>query len=220
MRVKNNFVSCVVIGSFNPSILTSDFIIQECGLEFEGKAIREDRTPVVSRVEYPGFMFLADLDRLQIRETEIDDPGKSKVVDFLRIYLEKLPYTPLSKCGVNINVSISGTNEKDLIALLTERKRELFKILETRDFTIEATSQHQSKGDKFLKWNIVYVIQKEHVLGRLAITIKGESVYEVNHNYEVGRLEKNHSRLQIVTQDYPKVVKRYEQIIRAIFEEA
>ena len=151
MRVKNNFVSCVVIGSFNPSILTSDFIIQECGLEFEGKAIREDRTPVVSRVEYPGFMFLADLDRLQIRETEIDDPGKSKVVDFLRIYLEKLPYTPLSKCGVNINVSISGTNEKDLIALLTERKRELFKILETRDFTIEATSQHQSKGDKFLK---------------------------------------------------------------------
>lgn len=58
MRVGNNFVSVVILGSFNPSILTSDFLIRECGLEIEGKVTREERAPVVSRVDYPGLSFL------------------------------------------------------------------------------------------------------------------------------------------------------------------
>lgn len=219
MRVKNNFVSSVTIGSFNPSILTSDFLIQECGLKFEDRAIREERTPVVSRVEYPGILFLADLDRLQIKETGIDDPRNSEIVEFLRIYLEKLPYTPLSKCGVNINVNISGAMEKKVIVLLTERKGGLFKRLETQDFTIEAISRHQPEEEKYLQWNITYVIQKEDTLGRVSIIAKGNSVYEVNYNYEVGKLQKNHIRLEMITKGYPKIVKRYEQIIREIFGE-
>lgn len=219
MRVKNNFVSSVTIGSFNPSILTSDFLIQECGLKFEDRAIREERTPVVSRVEYPGILFLADLDRLQIKETRIDDPRNSEIVEFLRIYLEKLPYTPLSKCGVNINVNISGAMEKKVIVLLTERKGGLFKRLETQDFTIEAISRHQPEEEKYLQWNITYVIQKEDTLGRVSIIAKGNSVYEVNYNYEVGKLQKNHIRLEMITKGYPKIVKRYEQIIREIFGE-
>lgn len=219
MRVKNNFVSSVTIGSFNPSILTSDFLIQECGLKFEDRAIREERTPVVSRVEYPGISFLADLDRLQIKETRIDDPRNSEIVEFLRIYLEKLPYTPLSKCGVNINVNISGAMEKKVIVLLTERKGGLFKRLETQDFTIEAISRHQPEEEKYLQWNITYVIQKEDTLGRVSMIAKGNSVYEVNYNYEVGKLQKNHIRLEMITKGYPKIVKRYEQIIREIFGE-
>lgn len=219
MRVKNNFVSSVTIGSFNPSILTSDFLIQECGLKFEDRAIREERTPVVSRVEYPGILFLADLDRLQIKETRIDDPRNSEIVEFLRIYLEKLPYTPLSKCGVNINVNISGAMEKKVIVLLTERKGGLFKRLETQDFTIEAISRHQPEEEKYLQWNITYVIQKEDTLGRVSMIAKGNSVYEVNYNYEVGKLQKNHIRLEMITKGYPKIVKRYEQIIREIFGE-
>ena len=219
MRVENNFVSVVTLGSFNPSILTSHFLIRECGLEIKGKATREERTPVVSRVDYPGLSFLADLDRFQIIERELDELGKSRVVEFLRIYLEKLPYTPLSKCGVNINVNVSGINERALIAVLTEWKKDLFKILGTENFAIETRSRHRPEGHRYVGWTIIYAIKKEDTLGRLTISKKRNSVYEVNYNYEVAKLEKNHSRLEAITKGYPRIVKHYEKAIRAIFEE-
>lgn len=219
MRVENNFVSVVTLGSFNPSILSSDFLIRECGLEIGGKTISEERTPVVSRIDYPGLSFLADLNRLQIRETGVDDPEKSRVVEFLRIYLEKLPYTPLSRCGVNINVNISGIKERSLIVLLTERKKEIFKILGTEDLGIETRSRHRPEEDKYVAWTIIYAIKKEDILGRLTISRKRNSVYEVNYNYEVAKLEKNHGRLEAITKGYPRIVKHYEKVIRAIFEE-
>lgn len=219
MRVGNNFVSVVTLGSFNPSILTSDFLIRECGLEIEGKVTRKERAPVVSRVDYPGLSFLADLDRFKIIERGLDEPGKSRVVEFLRIYLEKLPYTPLSKCGVNINVNVSGINERTLIAVLTEWKKDLFKILGTENFAIETRSRHRPEGDRYVGWTIIYAIKKEDILGRLTISRKRNSVYEVNYNYEVAKLEKNHSRLEAITKGYPRIVKHYEKAIRAIFEE-
>jgi hypothetical protein len=219
VRVENNLVSVVTLGSFNPSILTSDFLIRECGLEIEGKVTSEERTPVVSRVDYPGLSFFAGLDRFQIKETGVDDPGKSRVVEFLRIYLEKLLYTPLSRCGVNINVNISEIKERNLITLLTERKKELFKILGTEDFSIETRSRHRPEEDEYLGWTVIYVIEKEDILGRLTMSRKGNSVYELNYNYEVAKLEKNHRHLERITKGYPRIVKHYERVIRAIFEE-
>ena len=217
MRVENNFVSVVTLGSFNPSILTSDFLIRECSLEIEGKATNEERTPVVSRVDYPGLSFLADLDRFQIIERGLDELGKSRVVEFLRIYLEKLPYTPLSRCGTNINVNVSGISEKTLITVLTMRKKELLKILGTENFAMETRSRHRTEGDRYIGWTIIYDIKKEDILGRLTVSRKRNAVYEVNYNYEVAKLEKNHSRLEAITKGYPRIVKHYEKVIRAIF---
>lgn len=221
MKTKNNFVSTVTIGHFNPSILTSDFLEKVCGLQLEGEPEEESKSPIVSRIRYSRIDFIADLDRLQIKEFGVGNPKDSDIAEYLRIYLEKLPYTPIFVSGINVNVDVLDLNEKGLITLLTKRREQLFEILETKDFSIEALLHHRAEGkEEYIKWNITYSIEEKEVLGRINLNKKESAIWRVNYNYEVMRLEKEYARLERITKHYPEIIKRYEKVMSNIFKEA
>lgn len=95
----NNYINVVVLGNFNPSILTHDFLVTECGFDLGGKPIKENPPmPVVASLDYDSFSFFADLGRLQITEKECENPKRSKLPNYLDTYLKKLPHTPITKC--------------------------------------------------------------------------------------------------------------------------
>ena len=221
MKIKNNFVSVVTIGNFNPAILTQGFLEKDCDFRFEGNPTRVEKTPVVSRIKYSRLDFVVDLERLQIVEYGVANPEDSDVANYVRVYLTKLPYTPVFVCGVNINVDISGLDEKSLVKLLTEGKNDLFQILETRDYQMETTSHHQaSRKERYSKWDINYAIKQKEILGRITISTKEDAIWRVNYNYEVRGLERQPTRLKQITAHYPEIVERYRGVVDNIFKGA
>ena len=111
-KMINNYVNLVVLGNFNPSILTHNFLVTQCGFALGNKPIKENPPmPVIASLEYEGISFFADLGRLQITEKECENPKQSELPNYLHTYLEKLPHTPITKCGANFsyNVEIEET---------------------------------------------------------------------------------------------------------------
>jgi len=100
----NNYINLVVLGNFNPNILTHNFLVAECGFNLGNKPIKENPPmPVIASLEYDGISFFADLGRLQITEKNCKEPKQGKLPEYLATYLEKLPHTPITKCGANFS---------------------------------------------------------------------------------------------------------------------
>ena len=220
MKIKNNFVSAVTIGSFNPAILARYFIEKECDFPVGGEPIEEQKTPVFSRIKYPRIEFIADLDRFQIVERGLGDPGDSNVTKYLQTYLEKLPYTPILICGINVNVDILGVNEKSLFEFLIVKANQLFRMMEINECTVETTLRYELGKKQYLKWDIVYPTQEEGVIGKMTIGAKQYAVWRVNYNYEVRGLDKNRARLEIITEGFPQIIERYRGMVKNIFKGA
>lgn len=220
MKIKNNFISVVTIGNFNPAILTHDFLTKVCGFQLDDRPQEEHKTPVVSRIKYSGINLMVELDRFQIVEYGVANPEESEVTKYLRIYLEKLPYTPIFICGVNLNINISGLDGRRVAKLLTDQRCQLFQKLETKDFTIESLSRYQeAKEEQHTKWNITYSPGENEILVRIGLNKIKESDWRVNYNYEVRGLDKEHERLERIILYYPEIVKRYRRVINKLFEE-
>jgi len=78
--VINNYINMVVLGNFNPSILSHDFLVAECGFDLGNEPTEENPPmPVVASLGYGDISFFADLGRLQITEKKCKDPKQSKL---------------------------------------------------------------------------------------------------------------------------------------------
>jgi len=212
MKIQNNFVSTVTLGHFNPSILTQEFLKKECGLEFREEAKEEPRSPVFTRINYTKVQFTADLGRLQITEREIEEPGNSKVAEYLRIYLEKLSYTPIFASGVNINITISEADVGNFIEMFMSRKDRLFGLLGTNKYEFEATSIRRRQGERYTRWKVNNFLQKDNASETIGLNIIDTMSCRLNYNYEVRNLLRNKVLLQRITERFDKIVERYEKV--------
>ncbi len=216
MKIQNNFVGIITLGHFNPGILTQDFLKTECGLEFRGEGKEEPRSPVFTRISYAKVRFQADLGRLQITEREIEEPGNSKVAEYLRVYLEKLPYTPVFASGVNINITISEADVRSLIEVFLSKKDRLFGLLGTNEYEFETTSIRRRQGKEYTRWKVNNFLQKDKVSETITLNRTDTMFWRLNYNYEVRNLLKNKVLLQIITEGFGKIVERYEKVVSNI----
>ena len=84
MNVKNNFLSIIGLGNFNPSILTPKFLSEVCEFEFKEKP-KGKITPVVTNIKYGNLQFIVELEKLQILERDVSNFCDSKIIGLCRL---------------------------------------------------------------------------------------------------------------------------------------
>lgn len=116
MGLNYNFTSLIAFGNFNPAIASSDFFNEVCGLDL-GKPVEETpaSVPVHKIIQFKSVRIIINLDRLEIKHTNIVEAYNPKVLEIFKTYYEKLPYTPLNAVGININCNLTFDKEGDFL---------------------------------------------------------------------------------------------------------
>jgi len=111
MKISLNYIRLVALGNFNPAIVTPDFLNEVCELNLgEPTDQSSPIIPVHKRLKFKNITFNIDLGRLEISQTGVANIHEVKIKDMFDVYYERLPYTPLSAVGVNINCELPKTD--------------------------------------------------------------------------------------------------------------
>jgi len=218
----NNYINLVVLGNFNPSILTHNFLVTECGFTLGNKPIKENPPmPVVASLEYDGISFFADLGRLQITEKNCENPKQSKLPNYLGIYLDKLSYTPITKCGANFNydIEIQKTKSGNIEQKLLKDRQHFRRVLDTDEIGLEVAFSISSESETVKNWTLRTMTQSGESSTTMNVSMTGEpNTVKVNFNYEIN-LDQEHSNIKKITEDYGKIYELFLSQFRKIFEE-
>jgi hypothetical protein len=218
MEIKNNFVSVIVLGNFNPSILTEDFLKKVCGFNFTAEP-KKQLSPVVSEIKYGNINFLADLDRFQIKEDNISEFEKTKIFEYVSRYLEILSYTPILIAGLNFNVTLENVDNDVIEKNIISNKSKLKEILESDEIVMIPYLRYKSEEDKeHVSLDVLFKGSQTDIdiLGRFEIKKVKDKTFCLNYNFEVRGLEKNRERISILTGNYPSILNRYKKLLQVI----
>jgi len=218
---KNDYINLVVLGSFNPGILTHDFLIKECAFDLGNKPIsKSPPMPVVTSLDYDKKSFFADLGRLQITERNCKDPKLSQVPHYLNTYLHKLPYTPITKCGANFSykLSVEKSRLEELACWLANERSKFREILKLKTVDLEITSTVDENKETIENW-ILRTKSGEYQASTMLKVAMPDSAREVkiDFNYEVANLDTDRKRLNSVTTHYDKVFDLFKHQLEKIF---
>jgi hypothetical protein len=189
LDIKYNFISIVVIGNFNPAILTFEFLTEVCKINLKkGQYLTPLQLPFPRELFFPDdkLNFLIDLDRLQIKETNMLKADDCKGPEIINKYLTKLPYTPIRATGLNFNSSIDmKSNEgKSLDTLIRKNEKDLLKIFNVDNINLKTNKIIENTAEfKTNEWEISFIIQD---FKKSSINIKAlDNRFILNHNIEV-----------------------------------
>lgn len=216
MKIQLNFKSVVVIGAFNPSILTPAFLKECC--EFNTTHEPTGRTtPVASEISYGNTKFLLELSKFQIAEKDPGGFDRVFPLDIASKYLSVLEYTPLNMYGINFNCTIRDINISDV----TARFHDVWQLGD--ELGIEPISSTYSirkpNGDglSLFEFDVSRII--DDIKNTVKITFEEDSV-QINNNFEIGQLEDDRSRIELLTGRYAELVAQNKSIIDKIAEQA
>lgn len=216
----NNHINVVVLGNFNPSILTHKFLVTECGFALGNKPTKETPSmPVVASLEYDDVSFFADLGRLQITEKNCKEPKQSKLPNYLGTYLEKLPHTPIIKCGANFsyNVEIEEKKLNQIEKKLSSNRQYFCTALDATEIQIEVIFSVNDKTETVKKWILRTNTQPGESSTIMTVQQAEDSKVRIDFNYEIN-LEKDREQVKKITGDYAKVYDLFLFQFRKIFE--
>ena len=209
MKIVYNFVSLVALGNFNPAIITPDFLNKDCELQLgEPTDQSPPLIPVHKRLKFQNLTFTVDMQRLEILETGTENIYKAKNTDIFDAYYERLPYTPLSAVGVNINCDLPIT---DILTKKISEPHTYLGFLDAKE--IEDTERSlRTVTDKI--WTSSYFrIENIRGLTRLINTNKKKDTINLNYNYEAGDLGQNKERLRLLLSGYKQFCDEFLSFI-------
>jgi hypothetical protein len=214
VKVKNNFISVVSLGCFNPAILTPRFLKEKC--RFETHLEPKGRTtPVASVLNYGSTSFVVDLERFQIKHSDVDDFLRSAIIPVMVKYLTVLEYTPVEAIGVNLNYDITDTDVATVRKMLQENSDKLFQAMKLSEATTTYKQHRRGEGIRELvEFDIAGPID-ENTVERLNILIKNNFL-RMNYNHEIRNLEQNRNFVKRIEQDWHSLVEN-DKILRQIF---
>ncbi|MGB2980579.1 MAG: hypothetical protein WBC77_04980 [Candidatus Zixiibacteriota bacterium] len=217
MGVKSNFVSVVSVGCFNPAILTPQFLKEKC--EFTAYSEPKGRTtPVATGLDYGSILFLLDLERFQIKHSDLKRFQDSNIVTIMMDYLRVLQHTPLDAIGVNLNYDIAGQPGGGLLKRLLEKEKALSEFLElSESVTVHKVRRKIDEPGEIIEVDLSGPLD-ENTIERLNITARNQSL-RVNYNHEIKNLRKNRKLLARMKTDWPSLLDKDEQLRRSYFEE-
>lgn len=217
MKVKNNFISVVSLGCFNPAILTPQFLKEKCGFEAQEKP-KGRTTPVAAAINYGSISFVLDLERFVINHSDVSDFLDSTIVPVMIKYLAVLQYTPVEAIGVNLNYDVTELEVADVRKRLHEGDLELFQLLEFSEATTTYKDHRKSDGAReLIEFDIAGRID-QNTVERLNILIKNSSL-QVNYNHEIRNLEQNRDLIKRIEQDWCLLVGDDKLLRKTLFEE-
>lgn len=214
MKVKNNFISVVSLGCFNPAILTPRFLKEKCG--FETHLEPKGRTmTVASVINYGSTSFVVDLERFQIKHSDVDDFLRSTIVPVMVKYLTVLEYTPVEAIGINLNYDITETDVAEVRKMLQESSNKFFQVMRLSEATTTYKQYRKSDGtQELIEFDIAGQID-QNTVERLNILIKNNSL-QINYNHEIRNLEQNRDSIKRIEQDWHSLVEN-DKVLREIF---
>ena len=215
-------MNLVVLGNFNPSILTHKFLTTECGFVDLGNKPTEENPPmpVVASLGYGDISFFADLGRLQITEKNCGNPKQSKLPGYLATYLEKLPHTPITKCGANFSydIEVQGIKLNQIEQKLSSNRQCFCKTLDAAEIQLEVIFSVNDKTEAVKKWILRTSAQSGESNTTMTVQRTDDSKIKIDFNYEIN-IEQSRDRITKITQDYAKVYDLFLFQFKKIFEE-
>jgi hypothetical protein len=220
VNIAYNFVSVVVLGRFNPGILTPDFLTKVCSMPLsKPQYLIPPEMPFPREIRFSeNISFLIDLERLQIAEHEVKNIQDVSVAKYAKLYLEKLPYTPISTAGVNFNFSLrfDEQNEKEQLCGLIQNESNLFSKFDIREYNLKVEKVcSQSRPNIYNYWIMTFQTD-EGFYSSLRINFNKRNVIELNHNAEVKNLNEKPEQINLLLGNYNNVVKYHESIKNVI----
>ena len=216
----NNYINLVVLGNFNPSILTHNFLTAVCGFDLGGNPTKENPPiPVLSSLEYGDVSFFADLGRLQITQKNCTKPRQSKLPRYLATYLEKLPYTPITRGGANFsyNMEVEELRLSQIEQKLLNNRQYFCGALNAPEIQLEVSFSVDDKTEIVKKWILRTVAQSGEASTTMTVQPAEDSKIRIDFNYELN-LEKRCDQLTNITRDYASVYDIFLSQFKKIFE--
>lgn len=217
MNFSVNYISLVALANFNPAIITPDFLINECRLEF-GKpiSISPIPIPVHRHIKFKEIEIDVNFDRLLIKEPGIKDIQKTSVLNTFDSIYSILPYTPVQAVGVNINFELvleeKGIFEK--IETFLGNPENIRKFYEV-DFIAVNEKFNLIKRTK--EWfGSVYRIDNVKGLIRHISIDKKKISYIINHNYEANNLSEDSTKLKLLLESYDQFCSEYFKFVKIV----
>ena len=215
MDIKNNFLSVVTLGSFNPAILTPDFLkMHEIFSDVEH--LKGRSSPVVSEIIHNDIHFLAELERFQITHRKIRNFNESDILDSAVKYLEVLEYTPLLAQGINFNVDINDYDDSPIIKeILGDPVLKFCKYIGgIDDFLIDLKVEVVSGNKETKGINFKYFIEDGIVI---AINMnKANDKIVLNYNQEVKNINSDRDRIKIIRDRYSDIITNFNDFINTL----
>ena len=215
MKIDYNFITLVALGSFNPAIVSPNFLNTVCELNL-GKP--DDQSPpdipVIRHLQFQNLKFTVEMNRLQIMETGIENIAETRVLSIFNIYYEKLPYTPLKAVGVNINCDLLAEMETktDALTKKVSNPTTYLDFFDTNKINVIESSL-QTKTDKtWMSSN--YNIENVHGLTRSINVTQKKDFLNLNYNYEAGAVDKHKSNLSLLLDGYEQFCDEFLNFVK------
>lgn len=210
MKLAYNFVSLVALGNFNPAIVTPDFLNKDCELNLgEPTDQTSPLIPVHRGFQFQNLRFTVDMERLEILEIGINNISDAKILAIFDAYYKKLPYTPLSAVGVNINCDFPKT---DILLEKVSNPRTYLDFLDVKEIDVTERSL-QTESDK--TWlDSSYRIENVGGLARLISSNIKKDFLNLNYNYEAGNLGQNESGLDLLLDGYEQFCREFLNFVK------
>ncbi|MBP8745486.1 MAG: hypothetical protein KBH86_10220 [Syntrophorhabdus sp.] len=206
MKIKNNFISIITLGNFNPSIINPEFLANQ---KIMTEQISGQVTPVMSVLESDNITLITELERFQIIHREVGCFEETPIVEIASKLFDILKYTPVTKQGLNFNVTIedfSGSenlkrifgNPRNLTNYLDQSSEYIFQINTVVNDDVERTTIINC-GYKFE--DVVYISIK--------LQKKEDDNISINYNYEVRDIDKIRDNVHFVKNAFQKVCHKF-----------
>lgn len=217
MNISYNFVSLVAIGNFNPAIVSPDFLNRVCELGLgEPTEMSPQEIPVLKSLKFQNVQLTVDLTRLNIQEFDLKSISDSQITKIFEAYYRKLPYTPLSAVGVNINCEIVSDTDAEAVSL-RENLREANTYLTfwgTKEIkVIEESAYREAQEGTWLGSN--FILQDVNNLARrISVRQTETGSFKLNYNYEAGNLNYDRSKLDLLLNEYDKFCTEFSDFVK------
>jgi len=217
MDVKNNFISVVSLGCFNPAILSPQFLKEKCGFESHSEP-KGRTTPVVTGWDYGSVSFLLDLERFQIKHSDVTDFLNTAIVTMMLKYLAVLEYTPVDAVGLNLNYDLRTVNPGKFLNRLHQSQKELIQFMKLNESVITQRHRRRVKGaEQLIEMDVSGGIN-ENTLERLNATSHDSSV-RINYNHEMRNLRERRDLLAKIEPNWKAFVEKDKLIRDEYFKE-
>ena len=217
MNVSHNFVSVVVLGNFNPAIVTPDFLNKVCLLNL-GVLVEASpsNVPVFRSLRFQDLEIFIDLMRLSVTQKPIRDIRSTRVLEVFRSYFDKLPFTPISAVGVNINCEIRSQGDANT-GNLGKKVRDINRIMGF--FGVDALEVSEKilatkRGEEWKESNF-RIENVKNFIRQIEIKKKDNAVV-LNYNYEAGQVEKEPQTVKMLLENYEDFCTEFEQFLKLL----